>query len=483
MSTNTLKKSPTKNELLRERWKRGRLSYKLHSGQILFRNKYNEEWQKSHNQLFVGECSRQFGKSFEQAVLHVETCIRKKNARTKYATAFLTDLVEFIIPNFNTVIEDCPQDLAPKYKTQGSKWVFPNGSEIKLVGLDKHPNSLRGNAIDLITIDEAGFVDGLDYLYKSVIIPATTHRPNCRIFMVSTPPSTPAHDFIDFVHKAELEGGHVKLTIYDNPRVDAATIARLMKESGGEQSSTWQREYLCKHILDSNLAIIREWQDKYSIEVPRDAYYPFYHRYNSMDLGTKHFTAGIFGYYDFLKASLIIEDEFTLNGPELTTVILEAEIRKKEREVWSENPAVSPKDPYLRVSDNNNPLLLQDLSYIHKLHFTPTDKGTLEEMVNTVRIMVDKGQILVHPKCKQLIGCLKYGVWDKKREKFSESKVYGHFDALAALVYLVRNLNKSTNPIPSNFQIDNSNQILFIKSPEDQTMKSIKSAFGLGARK
>jgi hypothetical protein len=166
-----------------------------------------------------------------------------------------------------------------------------------------------------------------------------------------------------------------------------------------------------------------------------------------------------------------------MNGPELTTVLLEAQIRKSEKETWADVA------PYLRISDNNNPLLLQDLSYLHKLHFTPTDKGTLEEMVNTVRIMVDKGQIIVHPRCKQLIGCLKYGVWDKKREKFSESKVFGHFDALAALVYLVRNLNKSTNPIPSNFQVDNSNQILFIKSPEDQTMKSIKSAFGLGHRK
>ncbi len=470
-------KQITQEDILRERWTRGRLGYKLHAGQVLFRNKYESEWERTHNQLFVGECSRQFGKSYEQAVLHVETCIRKKNARTKYGTAFLSDLVEFIIPNFNLVIEDCPEDLKPKYRVQGSKWVFPNGSEIKLVGLDMHPNGMRGNAIDLITIDEAGFVNGLDYLYKSVIIPATTHRPNCHIFLVSTPPATPAHDFIDFVHKAELEGGHVKLTIYDNPRVDAATIARLMKESGGESSSTWQREYLCMHVLDSNLAIIREWKDRYVQDVPKDPYYQFYQKYNSMDLGTKHFTAGILGYYDFLKASVIIEDEFVMNGPELTTVLLEAQIKKSERETWGDVA------PYLRISDNNNPLLLQDLSYLHHLHFTPTDKGTLEEMVNTVRIMVDKGQIIVHPRCKQLIGCLKYGVWDKKREKFSESKVYGHFDALAALVYLVRNLNKSTNPIPANFQVDNSNQILFIKSPEDQTMKSIKSAFGLGARK
>ena len=468
-----MKRSQHLQHIHRERWLRGRLLYKLHAGQVVLRNKY----ESVNTQLFVGECSRQFGKSFEMVVGAIELAIQKSNARIKYATAFLSDLVEFIIPNFNAVLEDCPEDLQAKHNRSGNKFVFPNGSEIKLVGLDMHPNGLRGNAIDRIIIDEAGFVNGLDYLYKSVIIPATTHRPNCRIFMVSTPPATPAHDFIDFVHKAELEGGHVKLTIYDNPMVDEKTIQRLMKESGGESSSTWQREYLCKHILDSNLAIVREWNDKFSVETTRDSYNQFYHRYNSMDLGTKHFTAGIFGYYDFLKATLVIEDEFILNGPELTTVILETEIRKKELEVWK------GQQPYLRVSDNNNPLLLQDLSYLHKLHFTPTDKGTLEEMVNAVRIMVAKGQILVHPKCKQLIGCLKYGVWDKRREKFSESKVYGHFDALAALVYLVRNLNKSTNPIPHDFQVDGSNQILLIKKQEDRTMDSLKSAFGLGKKR
>jgi hypothetical protein len=476
MAKAALKTRPS--DILRERWLRGRLSYKLHAGQLLLRSKYESEWERTKNQLFVGECSRQFGKSFEMVVGAIELALKKKNARIKYATAFLTDLEEFILPNFNAVLEDCPEDLKAKYIAHKNKFVFPStGSEIKLVGLDKHPNGLRGNAIDRIIIDEAGFVNGLDYLYKSIIVPATTHRPNCRIFMVSTPPSTPAHDFIDFVHKAEQEGGHVLLTIYDNPMVDEKTIARLMKESGGEASSTWQREYLCKHILDSNLAIIREWSDSYIQDVPRDDYYQFYHKYNSMDLGTKHFTAGIFGYYEFLKARVVIEDEFVLNGPELTTVTLEAEIRKKEKENWSEVP------PYLRVSDNNNPLLLQDLSFLHKLHFTPTDKGTLEEMVNAVRIMVAKGQIIIHPKCKQLIGCLKYGVWDKKREKFSESKVFGHFDALAALVYLVRNLNKSTNPIPPTFQVDNSNQIVFIKSVKDQTLSSLKSAFGLAGKR
>jgi hypothetical protein len=464
------RRQPSKYDVIRERWLRGKLDYKLHAGQQILRAKLRA----APNQLFVGECARQFGKSFVMVVEALELAFSQPKARVKYGTAFHTDLIEFIIPAFDAVLADCPEEIRPKFKVQGSKFIVPhNKSEIKLVGLDKNPNGLRGNVIDLIVLDESAFISNLDYLYKSVIIPATTHRPQCRIVFISTPPSTPAHPFLDYVEKAEYEGSYCKLTIYDNPMVDPETIERLKKESGGENSTTWRREYMCEHITDANLAIISEWNEKYIDDIPRDDYYKFYHRYVAMDLGVKDNTAVIFGYYDFLKAKLIIEDEYVINGPELTTAILKDAILAKEKELGWE------KDPYLRISDNNNPLLLQDLSYLHKLHFNPTDKGSLEEMINTLRLLVANGQIIVHPRCKQLKGCLKYGVWDSKRHKFAQSKVYGHFDSLAALVYLVRHLNKFTNPIPPEFKVDFDNQILAPKQKETQSGRDMKKAFSI----
>lgn len=463
-------KSPNPHDIIRERWLRGKLAYKLHAGQLVLR----ERFRAAKTPLFVGECARQFGKSFEMVVEALELAFSKPKAKIKYGTAFHVHLIEFIMPAFDVVMSDCPEDIRPKFKVNGSKFILPhNKSEIKLVGLDRNPNGLRGNSLDLIILDEAGYINNLDYLYKSVIIPATTHRPDCRVVFISTPPSTPAHAFVDYVEKAEFEGSYCKLTIYDNPMVDDATIQRLMKESGGSTSTTWRREYLCEHVTDSNLAIVMEWDDSFIQERERNEYYQFYHRYTAMDLGVKDNTAVLFAHYDFLKAALIVEDEYIINGPELTTEILQASIKNKERQLgWN-------KEPYLRVSDNNNPLLLQDLSYLHGLHFTATDKSALEEMINTLRLMVAKGQIIVHPRCKQLKGCLKYGVWDKNRQKFAQSKVYGHFDALAALVYLVRNLNKYTNPIPPDFQLDANNQILFARHRESQTVQTFKRAFNL----
>lgn len=433
---------PTKEQIIKEYWFRGNLGYKLHTGQ-----KYiNQTLSTLKGQLVVINCSRQWGKTYLMVTKAIELALKQPKARIKIGTAFLTDLTEFILPTFDTVLLDCPPSLKPKYKVQGSKWVFSNGSEIKLVGLDKHPNSLRGNSkTSMVILDEAGFIGNLDYIYKSVLIPMTTHSPDCKIILISTPPSTPAHPYVEFAQRAESEGSYCKFDVYTNPMIDQATVNRLAKESGGYDSTTWKREYLCQFVLDQDLALVREWDDKYIEDTKPDEFRPFYHNYVAMDMGRKDKTALLFGYYDFRNARLIIEDELTMDGPTWTTLTLKDDILVKEKELWKE------KKVYLRIADNNNPHLIQDLSNLHNLTFSETNKESLEAMVNEVRIMVGQGRILINPKCKMLIGCLKYGIWDKNRKEFARSKVYGHFDWFAALVYLVRNLDTFSNPIPANY--------------------------------
>jgi len=117
----------------------------------------------------------------------------------------------------------------------------------------------------------------------------------------------------------------------------------------------------------------------------------------------------------------------------------------KERE----NFGVSPV--YRRVADNNNLLLLQDLGSLHGLHFNATDKSSLDAMVNEMRMFVGAGRLIVSPKCTMLLGCLKYGIFDDKRRAFARSTLYKHFDHLAALMYMIRNLDQATNPVPNTY--------------------------------
>lgn len=433
-STNKISRS----KVIAEKWFRGDLTFKLHKGQVIINSTFNS----SNNQLFVANIARQWGKSYWAVVKALEQAIKQPKSQIRYGAAFQEDLTSFIIPAFDKVLEDCPKSIAPKYKVQGSEYVFPNGSRIKLVGVDKRPNGLRGNTLDLIILDECGFITNLDYIYKSVIIPATTHRPNAKIILISTPPNTPAHAFRDYCQKAELEGGYSTFSIYDNPLINETTIERLKKESGGDTSTTWRREYLCEFCTDDDSVIIPEWDNTYIQEIERDQYYQYYHKYIGLDLGVKDNTAAIFGYYDFKRASLIIEDELCMNGPSMNTEKLVEALKDKELELWA------GQAPFRRVSDNNWPLLIQDLSSIHNYTFISTSKDTLEAMINEVRLLVQEGRILINPKCKMLIGCLAYGVWDNKKKAFARSTAYGHFDHLAALIYLVRNLAQHTNPIP-----------------------------------
>lgn len=425
----------------REMWLRGDLNYLLHSGQKIIQNRFNE----TKGQLFVANISRQWGKSFWAVTKVVELALSKPKARIKYATAFQTDLTEFILPTFDAVMQDCPQALKPTYKVQGSKWVFANGSEIKLVGLDKSPNSLRGNVIDLIVVDEAGFVDQLEYVYMSIILPATLHRPDCKILLISTPPATPAHAFGDFIQRAEKLGSYVELNIYTNPLITEADVERLAKEMGGKTSTTFRRECLCELILDDDLALVREWSDTLIQDLPHDQYFQYYHKLVGQDLGRQDHTALIFAHYDFKRAALVVEDELTMEGPAWTTVTLKDAVLAKEQSLWQD------QKPFRRVSDNNNPHLLTDLSSLHNMHFMPVKKeSSLEQMVNRVREWVKDSRIIINPRCKMLIGCLKYGIWDKNRKEFARSKVYGHFDHFAALMYLLIHTPYSSNPIPAD---------------------------------
>jgi hypothetical protein len=131
---------------------------------------------------------------------------------------------------------------------------------------------------------------------------------------------------------------------------------------------------------------------------------------------------------------------------------LAAQLKAKEVALWGESAEV-----YKRIADNNNLIIINDLSVTYRMPFIPTNKEYLEEMVNKVRVWVAQGKLIVHPRCKMLLGCLRHGIWNKHRNAFERSRTYGHYDHLAALVYLIRNVDTTTNPIPALYDMDKNN--------------------------
>jgi hypothetical protein len=471
---NTLVK--TTNEAIRlELWRRGNISFYLRPAQ----RKIDAGYRQVGRKLFVANCSRRFRKSWWAANVALSLCLQKPGQAVIYATALDKDVEEIILPAFKFYLADCPEDLKPKYNGQKKRFEFANGSTIKLCGVESNPDSIRGRFCDLMILDEAGHIDKLDYIYSSVIMPMLKGRQDARVIMISTPSISPAHPFQGFCQKAELEGSYLKLTIYDDPETTQEEADELHHECLTE--TDWLREYMCEFVVDETLAVIPEFDDKYIGEYVPNEFRVYYHNYVGLDIGVRDKTAALFAHYDFLTAKVYIHDEWEISGPQTTTQKIYDEIKGKETELWDDGKV------YLRVGDNSHLLLLNDLTLLHSMPFAATDKAELHSMVNKVRMWVKTGRIIVNPKCKMLIGCLKNAIWKENRKEMERSLAFGHFDHVAALIYLIRNINEYDNPIPRNYGYNSDHQLDIMHETKNLSSNAIvmEKAFsggGLHAR-
>lgn len=460
-------------------WLNGDTTHLLHSGQ----QKIQSTLEESKHQLQVVLCARGFGKTYWGAALAISQALKRPKSRIKIATEFQTDLEALILPNFDSVLEGCPDEISPVWKASKSKYVFPNGSEIALIGLDRKPNGLRGqHGVDLIILEEAGFISKLEALYRSVIVPTTTHRPNCKIVLISTPPESLDHYFWSFVDRAELSGSISTFTIDDNPMLTYKDIKRIEDEMGGRESTQFQREYLCKRVAEASRMLVPEFDGACVQEALRNQYFPFWIKFSALDSGVRDLTTALWAYYDFHSAKLLIEDELVLGGKDVLTKTIFS--RTREIEGHLEYSKVR------RAADNNNLILIQDLNQLaHEakiesghgdasVHWVPTRKDSVEASINLVRTWFNADRLVIHPRCKHLIGTLKTALWNKQRTDFQRSPVYGHADAIMSLVYLIRNVDQHTYPVPQTFQADLNNAIVFERRTLSEGAKALAQSFG-----
>jgi len=419
------------------------------------------------------------------ALITIETAIQNINYQIHFGAPFQNQVKEYLLPIFNQLLEDCPEDLRPKWKALENKFVFKSGSFIKLCCCNNlQYNNLRGNKSDLFILDECRDIDDLNTVIKDIALPQllSSKNPRKKIILPSTPPTTPDHPYKKYAEKAKARGAYSEFTI-DESWYSPAEIERFLEESGGRESTTSQREYFCKFVTESSLQIIPEWKTELFVrEFPKDDYFKFYTVVEAMDVGYRDFTAWLIGYYDFNAAKLVIEHEIALRENEFTTDKLAAEIVKIE-EIYK----TSNQSRFRRIADNNNLNILADLARMYKLPFIPVTKTSGKEwMVNQTRQFIRAGKLLIHPRCKMLITSLEFGIWKRNRDDFERSDELGHYDFVDALVYLISGLIptvQNINPIPALYELDlhktmfPNNQVP--RQSLSQTDEAIKNLFRL----
>ena len=420
---------------------------------------------------YVFHCARRLGKTHLLCVISACMAINKPNAQIRYATFTQKALKKMVLPIFKQLFGEMPTKFRPTFNVQDGSYKFPNGSQIHLSGVNNgHSDDLRGTSSDLCLIDEAGFIDELTYLVESVLMPQLLTVPNAKLIMASSSPLSPAHEFVDYINQAKLDDLYHSFDIYSGG-YKPELLQEFCKEAGGSNSTTWRREYRNEVIVDEVLAVIPEWGTKGPTKVVHSQFYNFYHRYCSADWGVRDKTAVLWGYYDFQRAKLVIEAEYTCSGPDSTTRSIANAIKATEAKLGYTKI-------HRRPADNNELILLQDLAGEFNLHFFPTTKDTLAAMVNEARLWVQNNRLEVSENCPELLACLQFAVFNNdKRSEFGRSKALGHYDALASLIYMIRNIDQHTNPIPHNYGY--TENIFDPNVWEDPASKTVKQIFNI----
>lgn len=477
----------TKQEAIAELYRRGDLSWKLDANQKSMR----EMFYNSKEKINVWLLSRRSGKSFALIVLSIEFCLKNPKSIINYLAPTKLQLSALTRPLIDKILEDCPDQYKPIFNKHSYTYTFYNGSELRLAGADAgHAEKLRGMDSHAAFIDEAGSVDGLDYIVKSILLP-TTLITKGKIILASTPPKEAEHDFISYIESCEAKGTLVKKTVYDNPRLTKADIEEMTVELGGEHTDAFRREMLCELLKDSTTSVIPEFTEALEKQIvkewPRP---PFFDCYEAMDLGYSDLTVVLFSYYDFRANKVIIEDELVMDFSQEENNLpkLIKGIKEKEEALWYNPISGEVKKPFMRVSDIN-PLVTQEIARASngELTFFNADKGDKDAALHTLRVMLASKKIIIHPRCKTLIRHLKNVKWkNASKTSFARSNENFHYDACDACIYLVRSISYGKNPYPSTYDLTMKD--LYIANPgsilsrSNNQIESFKKIFNIRRR-
>ncbi len=433
--------------------------------------KMNADFESNKHPTYIPEVSRQVGKTYWALSKADETARANPRCQIRVGTAFKTDIETIVIPNFKNVLSTCPDRLRPEYKASTATYVYSNGAEIRLVGLDKNPDKMRGTTLRLVVIEEAGFVDSetLRYVMNSVVAPAQLREPDARTILPSTPPEEgQEHYWCELADVCQLAGSYTKIVI-DEAGFQKKVVEELEKKLGGRNSIAFRREALCERIVDTTKTIIPEFNDSHVVQYERPPYFSYLKKYCFLDSGVSDKTVGILAYYDFPNAKLVCEAEFSLQGAEVTTRSIFTEFDKLEKELGYNNPT--------RIADNNDPILLADLGQAHGMNFYPTSKDSLQGMVNQLRLWIKDHRVVLLPRCQLTTRTLRSGLWNRDRNEFKRTSALGHCDALASIMYGVRNVDQYSNPVPASFGRELINTLFLDPNAPTGSSKVLSDAF------
>jgi hypothetical protein len=440
-----VKVNPT--QIKQELWRRGELAWLLYPHQLPIYRKIREVLASDDPGMtsYVIDCARQFGKSFTELVVCNEECIRNPGSTQVFVAPMKSQANEIIFGNtMNIILADCPPELKPRIGDSAIE--YPNGSRIRIAGTDnRNYENLRGGAAHNIFLDEAGFMSNLSDGVLGVVTPMTKTTGG-KIIYSSTPPESLDHDYYDILRYHDEAGLISTYTIWDDRTLTERQLQTIINSCRGRDTVKFKREFECMRIADVNKQVVPGFSQESAITLEnyKDDFYSHWHRYVVADWGGRDRTALIFAHYNFHTRQVVIEDSLDFEGVQVVPRTIATELRDRVNTLWENRGTIH------YICDSNNPILQQDMNITYRLNFLPTSKGSLAQMVQQVRDWVADGRVAFANTtgAQHVIGSMSSAHWNRNRDSFAQSKIYGHYDHTAAMVYLIRNVDEHTDPVP-----------------------------------
>lgn len=466
-----------------EAWRDGNLWYKLDGNQLRAYRIIRKCMAKRRFFRFLLNWARRTGKTFVLYLICVEDAIRASKRRFNVAAVTQKSLHQFVWPIFKKMLEDCPQELRPWMDEDGGRIEFRNhhgkehASVIQMSGCDDAAavERLRGPYSNGNVIEEMGTIPdapGLVYILTSILNPQVKSTGGWTL-MAMTPPKSSGHESAKICMTAEKLGpeSYDYCTTFDCPRYTDEDHLEYMRQDYELLGLTldeyidtvdFRREWLAFIETDPSLAILKRWNpEKKKVIVQEGIYTPLFRDfYVSMDIGfSPDWTFILYAFWDFERKKLRIIGERVLRR--MGTIELAAAIKEDEEKYFGYVPADSEKGiigkgepPFLRVADNNNPILLKDLATEYGLLFSATAKDDLQAAIANVDRWIANLTLEIDPCCSHLPAQMTSGVWNAKSTDFARTKDMGHFDGISSLIYLVRNVIPNIDRVPRNWGVN-----------------------------
>lgn len=487
-------------------WKAARLRYKLHGHQRPAYDKFKAQvYSRDQKRRAVWRWSRRTGKTFSAETIAVETCVAIHGARIAVIAPTGEMLEKYVRPAIDAICADAPPECKPTWRASDSQYLFPNGSHIDLYGAHTEAaidNVGRGPAAHGVIIEEGGHIANLRKVIKVVgpQLLSTRGIDGCGwMLVVGTPPESSAHHFVKLCKAAQKEDREVHLTIHDAHYEPDLVRAFIEEDAEGIpyeeylESEDYRREYLAELIGDPSKKVLKfadERRLKECVERYRSIVRPSHFSvYEGMDVGwNPDWTFWLLSWWDYRSRTLVIERErFWREGFRHEDVA--AAVKEHEESLlgaWRKSPVRHGYEDPSRWSDYS-PDLLANLADKHAIVFGATEKHDRDTAIsNTDRMIIGTpavGRLAINPEgCPELLRQMDAATWNRGRTEFSREfqKQHGHFDGVAALVYLCRNVQRDIDPFPPDSPGDYRTQWVPQEEPQvDAMVKGWGSVFGV----